>query len=90
MPSTSSEPPFIRWVEEPDATGELAEIYAERMASKGRSFVADILKCMSACPDFLKHMIAASDAVHFSDGHLNRRQKEAIATFISGINRCPY
>jgi hypothetical protein len=35
-------------------------------------------------------VIAFSNGVHFSDGHLDRRTKEMIATFVSGLNRCPY
>jgi hypothetical protein len=41
-------------------------------------------------PDFLQDVIDFSQHVHFSDGHLNRRTKEMIATYVSGLNRCPY
>ena len=80
----------IRWVEEKSATGEAEAVYAEYMQGKGRDYVPDILKCFSLRPDFLRQVIAFSNSVHFSDGHLDRRVKEMIATFVSGINRCPY
>ncbi len=80
----------IRWVEEKEATGDAAAVYAEYMRSRGRDFVPDILKCFSLRPDFLREVIAFSEGVHFSDGHLDRRTKEMIATFVSGLNRCPY
>jgi len=31
-----------------------------------------------------------NDSIHFSDGHLSRRTKEMIATYVSSLNRCPY
>jgi hypothetical protein len=80
----------IRWVEEKEAAGDAASVYGDYMRSRGREFVPDILKCFSLRPDFLRQVIAFSEGVHFSDGHLNRRTKEMIATFVSGINRCPY
>ena len=81
----------IQWVEEADASGELAEAYQMwRKAHPDREYVPDILKCFSARPDFLKQVIGFSYGVHFRDGHLNRRLKEMIATYVSALNRCDY
>jgi len=81
----------IEWVEDEDATGELAEIYSIwKQNHPGRTRFPEVLKCMSARPDFLKSMIDASYAVHFCDGHLKYRTKEMIATFVSAINECRY
>jgi alkylhydroperoxidase family enzyme len=80
----------IRWVEESEADGEVAEIYGELMRSRSRTFVPDILKCFSQRPDFLRQVNDFSATLHFSDGHLTRRVKEMIATYVSGLNRCPY
>lgn len=80
----------IGWVEESNATGAAAKIYREYMAGKGRDYVPDILKCFSLRPDFLRQVIDFSNTIHFSDGHLPRRVKEMIATYVSGLNRCPY
>jgi hypothetical protein len=82
--------PRIGWVNEEEATGELADLYQAYMERTGRPRVAGILKCFSPRPDFLKDVIQFSDHVHFSDGHLTRRTKEMIATYVSGLNRCPY
>ena len=82
--------PRIHWVEEEEASGELAELYQAYMERTGRPQVAGILKCFSQRPDFLQDVIDFSNRVHFSDGHLNRRTKEMIATYVSGLNRCPY
>lgn len=80
----------IDWVEEKEATGEAAEVYQEYMRRTGRDFVPQILKCFSQRPDFLRQVIQFSTTVHFTDGHLPRRLKEMIATYVSGLNRCPY
>src|SRR5213082_3498630 len=82
--------PRIRWVEEEEATGELAEIYRAYMEQTGRPRVPGILKCFSPRPDFLRDVMQFSQHIHFSDGHLTRRTKEMIATYVSGLNRCPY
>jgi alkylhydroperoxidase family enzyme len=80
----------IEWVEEAEATGEIAEVYSEYLQASGRDFVPHILKCFSLRPDFLRQVMQFSQTVHFTDGHLPRRTKEMIATFVSGLNRCPY
>ncbi len=81
----------IRWVEESEATGETAEAYSAWMASNpGRTEIPGILKCLSLRPELFRGMDAVSEQVHFRDGHLDRRLKEMIATYVSALNRCPY
>ncbi|MGH9508668.1 MAG: carboxymuconolactone decarboxylase family protein [Terriglobales bacterium] len=80
----------IRVVEDDEATGEVAKVYDEWRALRGRHQVPGILKCFSARPDFLRKVIEFSDCVHFSEGHLNRRTKEMIATYVSALNHCPF
>jgi len=82
--------PRIQWIEEDTATGDAAEAYAEWMQQTGRDRIPGILKCMSLRPDFFRQVVEFSNTLHFSEGHLTRRVKEMIATFVSGINRCPY
>ena len=83
--------PHIHWVEDEHATGELAEAYSMwKAANPGRERIPDILKCFSLRPDFLKHVMAFSYGLHFSDGHLPRRIKEMLATYVSALNRCRY
>ena len=83
--------PRIRWVEDEDATGDVAETYTQwKHDHPGRPRMPGIMKCFSQRPDFLRDVIDFSYRVHFSDGHLDRRTKEMIATFVSGLNRCPY
>lgn len=83
--------PFVRWVEDQDAVGLTAEIYAAwKRANPGRASMPDILKCFSPRPDLLQSVIDLCYPLHFADGRLTRRQKEMVATLVSGLNRCPY
>jgi hypothetical protein len=82
---------FIKWVEDDEATGKTAEVYASwRSRNPGREGMPDILKCFSLRPDVLKSVIRFSDELHFSTGHLDRRVKEMLATYVSGLNACCY
>jgi hypothetical protein len=83
--------PHIGWVEESQSAGDAAAAYGQWLAANpGRERVPDILKCFSLRPDFFRQVVAVSGTVHFTDGHLPRRTKEAIATLVSGLNLCPY
>lgn len=80
----------IRILEDAEATGETAKVYDEWRASSGRTQMPGILKCFGARPDFLRNVMEFSNTVHFSEGHLTRRHKEMIASYVSYLNRCPY
>lgn len=80
----------IQLIDEEKARGECAEVYGEYMREMERDFVPDILKCFGHHPAFLRHIWEASRVVHFTPGALTRQQKEMIATFVSGLNACPY
>jgi hypothetical protein len=83
----------IAWVEDADATGPLAEIYADARAARAGAgmppVVPDILRAMSVRPDFLRAIRDASK-LHFSDGALTRAQHEMIASYVSALNQCHY
>jgi len=80
----------IKLIEDEDATGEVATVYDQWRAKSGRHQMPGILKCFSHRPDFLREVMKFSDTVHFSEGHLTRKTKEAIASWVSYLNRCPY
>jgi len=83
--------PFIDWIEDETATGELAEIYRKYKETRpDRPRMPEILKCFSQRPDFLRRVIQFSNELHFSNGYLDRRTKEMIATLVSALNQCPY
>jgi len=80
----------IRIFEDDEATGETAAAYDVWRAGSGRQKVPGIIKCFGARPDFLRKVLEFGDTVHFSEGHLTRRHKEMIASYVSYLNRCPY
>ena len=79
----------IKMVEEAEAVGPLAELYATAKSHSVAGVVPDILRTMSHRPDFLAAIEAAS-RMHFSDGALTRAQHEMIASYVSALNRCRY
>jgi len=79
----------IKMVEEADAVGPLAELYATSKARSVAKVVPEILRTMSLRPDFLKAINDAS-RLHFTDGALSRAQHEMIASYVSALNRCRY
>jgi hypothetical protein len=80
----------IAWVEDADATGQLAEMYQFfRENSSMGARVPDIMRTMSLRPDFLQAILSASK-LHFSDGALSRAHHEMIASYVSALNRCHY
>jgi alkylhydroperoxidase family enzyme len=80
----------IKIIEDAAATGDAAVVYDEWRAKSGRTQMPGILKCFGQRPDFLRQVIEFSNTVHFSEGHLDRRTKEMIASHVSFLNRCPY
>jgi hypothetical protein len=80
----------IRITEDHEATGDAAAAYDYWRAGSGRKQVPGIIKCFAARPDFLRQVVDFSNTVHFSEGHLIRRHKEMIASYVSYLNRCPY
>src|SRR5437016_12368238 len=81
--------PRIKVVQESEAEGQLAELYATAKAQSPIGVVAEILKTMSLRPDFLAAIQAAS-RMHFTDGALTRAQHEMIASYVSALNKCRY
>jgi hypothetical protein len=79
----------IRWIEEDEATGDLAAIYDRARQEFPAGMVPDIIKTMSLRPDFLGGIQRAA-RLHFSDGALTRAQHEMIASYVSALNRCHY
>ncbi|MGC2290680.1 MAG: hypothetical protein WA450_01995 [Candidatus Acidiferrales bacterium] len=89
-PSLEKPQTKIRITEDADASGDLTDAHDFWRASTGRQQVPGIIKCFGARPDFLRHVVEFSNKVHFSEGHLTRRHKEMIASYVSFLNRCPY
>lgn len=83
--------PQIDWINEKDATGDVAKLYEGWMkANPDRGQMPDILKCFSQNAGALRGIMSLSYETHFNDGALSKRQKEMIATYVSALNQCPY
>ena len=80
----------IKVIEDAEANGETAAAYDFWRKGSGRQQVPGIIKCFGARPDFLRQVVDFSNTIHFSEGHLSRRHKEMIASYVSFLNRCPY
>jgi hypothetical protein len=80
----------IRIIEDSEATDETAAAYDFWRTGSGRQQVPGIMKCFGARPDFLRQVVEFSNTLHFSEGHLIRRHKEMLASYVSYLNRCPY
>ena len=83
-------PPHIQWFDETTASGDLADLYREWKSNNDDRAVPGILKCFSQRPDALRKIIELCYPLHFEEGDLSRRIKEMIATYVSGLNHCPY
>jgi uncharacterized peroxidase-related enzyme len=77
-------------VEEADATGMVAESYAYFREHFGRQDIPGILKCFATHPSLLQQMMGIASTTLFCEGHLTRRTKESIATYVSALNQCAY
>jgi hypothetical protein len=75
----------LKWVDEGDPSAP--EVY--RRFGGGRGPVPEILKTMSLRPEIME-AIGELSRYHFSDGFLNRRTHEMIASYVSALNRCKY
>jgi uncharacterized peroxidase-related enzyme len=80
----------IKVIEDAEATVATAAAYDFWRTGSGRQQVPGIIKCFGARPDFLRRVIDLGNTIHFSEGHLSRRHKEMIASYVSYLNRCPY
>lgn len=79
---------LIATVDEEEADGELAEIYAHIAAHGGR--VAHILKSSSLHPAVLRRHYELYREVMFGPSLLSRAQREMVATAVSTLNGCHY
>jgi alkylhydroperoxidase/carboxymuconolactone decarboxylase family protein YurZ len=82
--------PRIRWIEDSEAQGETAALYARMKAEHPLGMVPAIMRTMSLRPDFLELIRDAGNRLHFRDGALSRAQHEMIASYVSALNRCRY
>ena len=78
-------------IEEADATGRTAELYAHIKAVTGLPFVPDMFRLISTRPDLLEVMSTGYEGVFLSaEAVLPRHIRELVAAWSSNVNGCPY
>lgn len=80
--------PWIRVLDESEATGELKQIYTSERRQAGA--VANILKIHSLAPRTLAAHLELYKAVMHAPGELSRVRREMIAVVVSSLNHCHY
>ena len=80
----------IAMVTEAEATGVVAELYADIKATLGIDFVPHLYRVMAAKPEYLADNWAKVKAVMFAPGKLDRLTQEIVAVAASAVNGCGY
>ena len=78
-----------KMIEEAEATGRVAEIYAEIQEALGIDFVPNLYKAQAVRPDLLEAAWSKTRAV-MHGGKLDRLTKEIIAVSVSAVAGCHY
>ena len=82
---------WVKTFDEKEATGQLAEAYAEVMQhplAGGR--IPNVIKCMSLRPEALLGVWRMNMGITFGASTLGRAREEMIATAVSALNHCHY
>jgi hypothetical protein len=85
---------WVKTFDENEATGRLAEVYREVMASSlgGRRItrIPAIMRCMGLRPEALLSVWRLNNGITFGASTLGRAREEMIATAVSALNHCHY
>lgn len=80
--------PFIKVIEESDATGKLKKAYQSITKSRGK--LSNIMKIHSLLPEAMLSHIELYKTIMFSNSNLSREMNELIAVVVSTANKCAY
>jgi len=80
--------PYIKMIEEEEATGELKEIYTKVKGERGK--LSNILKIHSLLPKTMQTHLDFYMSIMFDKSGLRRADRELIATVVSAANKCAY
>ncbi|MGH3132665.1 MAG: carboxymuconolactone decarboxylase family protein [Gaiellaceae bacterium] len=80
--------PYIRLIDETEATGPLAEEYGAAVERAGKVF--NIVKAMSLRPGVLRASMALYREIMFGESGLTRKERELLATVASAEQSCDY
>jgi alkylhydroperoxidase family enzyme len=80
--------PYIRLIEEHEATGALAAQYRAAIGRAGKVF--NIVKSMCLNPPVLALSMELYKAIMFGESELSRAERELLAVVVSAANECHY
>ena len=80
--------PYLRLVNEDEASGLLSEEYDAAVARAGKVF--NIVKAMSLRPSVLRRSMQLYRAMMFGSSGLSRVERELMAVVVSRANDCHY
>ena len=81
--------PYIKTIEELEASGEIKEIY-EKRKSHHSGKVSNIAKLFSLRPDLLEAQHNFSCAVQFGGSSLGVKREEMISVLVGSLLKCSY
>ncbi len=79
---------YIATIDDKDAEGDLAAMYAEMKQKRGR--VSNVLAIQSLHPPAMQDHLELYMTLMFGKGGLSRLQRELIAVVVSAANGCAY
>jgi uncharacterized peroxidase-related enzyme len=80
--------PYIKVINEAEASGELKKVYDDISAARGK--LSNIMKIHSLMPDTMIKHLELYLSIMFSKSNLSREEKEILAVVVSKNNKCDY
>jgi hypothetical protein len=81
--------PFIKTIEESEATGKIKEVYQKRMNNHSGK-VSNIAKIFSLRPDLLQAQHVFSRAIQFGGSSLGVKREEMVSVLVGALLKCSY
>jgi len=81
--------PFIKTIDESEATGQIKEIYEKRKGHHSGK-VSNIAKLFSLRPDLLEAQHRFSRAIQFGGSSLGVKREEMISVLVGSLLKCSY
>lgn len=80
--------PWIKVIDETDATEKLKEIYEKIRKERGK--ISNIMKIHSLSPTIMEKHLDLYHAIMFTCSGISREERELIAVIVSSVNQCEY
>jgi len=81
--------PFIKTIDESEATGKIKEVYQKRMSNHSGK-VSNIAKIFSLRPNLLEAQHVFSRAIQFGGSSLGVKREEMISVLVGALLKCSY